>query len=109
MSAPSAEIWTKRLTPAACASRASRAGALDVHGIEALAAVLGKDADAADYRIGAGERRREPRLVIEAGIDERDLADIAHGRKKPASRAWRLTTATTVALRRQAAGRCSVR
>ena len=60
-----------------CASRASRAGPWTCTASKRWRPRSAEDADAANYRIGAGERRREPRLVIEAGIDERDLADIA--------------------------------
>ncbi len=57
--------------------------ALDVDGFEGLAAALVENADAANHGVGTGNRRHQPRLVTDAGIDERDLADIAQRAQEP--------------------------
>ncbi len=67
------------------APRARRAGkarqqcrAAMMDEVEALRALLVKDAGGEDHGIGAGDGRGEQSLVAEAGVDRRDLADIAH-------------------------------
>ncbi len=71
-------------------------GTLDVEQLEPLPSALVKNADGRDHRARAGKRRREPRLVVETGIERLDLADIAHRlRRNCASEACRLTAAMT--------------